>query len=249
MSRPALAAAGIFAVLALAIWQIPGMKFTAWLCAGAAGVCLLWAVLCRWAQTSRRGKVCKAVFLACLCAGAVGFAAIEAVLIFQGEQDHLDDPADAVIVLGAGVNGTVPSLALSTRIDAAEEYLSRHPQTPAVLSGGQGPGEEITEARAMYDALTARGIDGGRLMLEERSTSTAENFAYSAALLREEGFDTENGTFAVVTNDFHCVRAQLLARRTGLNAFCVPAELPLAGLGANYYVREAFAMVKTVLFD
>ena len=113
MSRSALAAAGIFAVLALAIWQIPGMKFTAWLCAGAAGVCLLWAVLCRWAQTSRRGKACKAVFLACLCAGAVGFAAIEAVLIFQGEQDHLDDPADAVIVLGAGVNGTVPSLICS----------------------------------------------------------------------------------------------------------------------------------------
>ena len=82
-----------------------------------------------------------------------------------------------------------------------------------------------------------------------RSTSTAENFAYSTALLRAEGFDTENGTFAVVTNDFHCVRARLLARRTGLNAFCVPAELPLAGLGANYYVREAFAMVKTVLFD
>ena len=249
MNRPALAAAGTFAVFACAVWQIPGMKFTAWLCAGTAGAFLVWAGLCRWAQIDKKGKVCKAVFLAFFCAGAVGFAAIEAVLIFQGEQNHLDDPADAVIVLGAGVNGTVPSLALSTRIDAAAEYLSRHPQTPAVLSGGQGPGEELTEAQAMYSALTARGIDGGRLLLEERSTSTAENFAFSAALLREAGFDTENGTFAVVTNDFHCVRARLLARRTGLDAFCVPAELPLAGLGANYYVREAFAMVKTVLFD
>jgi hypothetical protein len=29
----------------------------------------------------------------------------------------------------------------------------------------------------------------------------------------------------------------------------VPAELPWWWLTANYYVREAFAVVKTVLFD
>lgn len=247
--RITLAAAAALLVVGCVIWFIPGMRFTAYLSAAAAGGCALWAALCRWAEREKTGKTCKAIFLAMLCVGMAGFAAIEAVLLLQGEQDNLDRPADAVIVLGAGVNGTVPSLALSTRIDAAAEYLLAHPETPAVLSGGQGPGEEITEARAMYDALTARGIDGERLLLEARSTSTAENFAFSIQTLREAGFDTETGTFAVVTNDFHCVRAGLLARRAGLDTFSVAAELPLRGLGANYYVREAFAMVKTVLFD
>lgn len=167
----------------------------------------------------------------------------------QGTADNSDRPSDAVIVLGAGVNGTVPSLALATRIDVAADYLEAHPDVPAILSGGQGPGEDITEARAMYDALTKRGIEPGRLILEERSTSTAENFRYSGELLAESGMDMSESTIAVVTNDFHCFRAGMIARRAGLTVFELPAELPWKWLSVNYYVREAFALVKSVLFD
>ena len=70
-------------------------------------------------------------------------------------------PADAVIVLGAGVNGTEPSLSLRTRLDAALEYLEYWPDIPAVLTGGTGYGEEISEAQCMYDYLTEHGVDAG----------------------------------------------------------------------------------------
>lgn len=42
----------------------------------------------------------------------------------------------------------------------------------AVLSGGKGDGENISEAEAMYRYLTGHGIDGDRLIREEESTST-----------------------------------------------------------------------------
>ena len=99
-----------------------------------------------------------------LAALVLGLSAVEVWVIRAGHRDESAQPADAVIVLGAGVNGTTSSVALQTRIDAAERYLKAHPDIPAVLSGGQGPGEDISEARAMYNALTARGIDPERLI-------------------------------------------------------------------------------------
>lgn len=247
--RLPLAASGIFLLAAMGLWFVPGVKFSACLCVGIAGGLALWAVLLRWAEKSRSGKICKEIFLAIISVGLVGFCSIEMLLVSRGTADHSALKADAVIVLGAGVNGTTPSLALSTRIDAAAEYLTTHPDIPAVLSGGQGPGEDITEARAIFTALTERGIDPDRLILEETSTSTAENFRYSKELLKENGVDPANATIAVVTNDFHAFRAHLIARRAGLDVFDIPAKLPWAWLSVNYYTREAFALVKTVLFD
>ena len=102
----------------------------------------------------------------------------------------------------------------------------------------------------MYRALKTGDADwDSRFLLEDRSTSTAENFAYSKALLEEAGVDTENAVIAVVTNDFHLYRARLIAEKEGLQTIGIPAELPWWWLTANYYLRESFAVVKTVLFD
>ena len=50
-------------------------------------------------------------------------------------------------------------------------------------------------------------------------------------------------------NDFHLFRAKLIARREGMQTVGVPAELPWWWLTANYYLREPFALVKTLIFD
>ena len=118
-----------------------------------------------------------------------------------------------------------------------------------MLTGGTGYGEEISEARCMYDWLTARGVDPDRLILEEQAEDTSENFALARPLLEEAGVDPARDAVAVVTNDFHMARAKLLAQRQGYgDALGVPAELPWAHLEINYYLREAFAMVKALVF-
>lgn len=244
---PVLAA--VFCLLGAVLLFLPGVSFSGCLCLGLALVCVLGLLLNRWAEISRAGVWCKRIFLAGLTAVLVVLSAFEIVIVSYGEEDNSALPVDAVIVLGAGVNGETPSAALQTRIEAAAAYLEQHPDVPAVLSGGQGSGEDITEAEAMRRALTAEGIPEDRLLLEEASTSTAENFAFSIELLEERGVDMDKACIAVVTNDFHIFRAQLIARRAGLHTIGVPAELPWRLLTANYYVREAFALVKTLIFD
>lgn len=202
-----------FCLLGLGLQRLPGVGFSGKLSWGLAVVCL--------------------VLLVCL-------SAAEVWVIRTGREDDSAFPADAVIVLGAGVNGTTPSLALQSRIDAAERYLKANPDIPAVLSGGQGSGEDISEARAMYDALTARGIDPARLILEERSANTRQNLQNSLALLP----DDYHKTVAIVTNDFHMGRVRLLLNAAGPGRVVqVPAKLPWWWLSANYYLRESFAVV------
>ena len=102
----------------------------------------------------------------------------------------------------------------------------------------------------MYEYLTERGVAPDRLILEDRATSTAENFAFSAPLLEAAGVDIAQDTVAVVTNDFHIARAEFIAARQGYGDTAgVPAPLPWLHLEINYYLREAFALVKTFLFD
>ena len=96
-------------------------------------------------------------------------------------------------------------------------------------------------ARALLYLRTAE-----RLLLEEQSTSTAENLMYSMRVLENAGLDT-TGIVAIVTNDFHLFRAQLIARDVGMAAIGIPAELPWWWLNANYYVRDFFALGKLLL--
>ena len=227
-----------------------GMRFSGFLLVGLAAVLVLELLLGHWAKASKTGRLCRRIFQTALTLVLVPLICIEIYVINVGSSDPSALPADAVVVLGAGVNGTQPSLSLYTRLTAALDYLEENPDVPVVLTGGLGYGEEITEARCMYDWLTARGVDPARLIMEEQAGNTAENFAFSKELFKERGIDPGLFRVAVVTNDFHIARSRLIAARQGYgHAFGVPAKLPWRHLEVNYYLREAFAMVKTLLFD
>ena len=227
-----------------------GMRFSGFLLVGLAAVLVLELLLGHWAKVSKTGRLCRRIFQTALTLMLVPLICIEIYVINVGSSDPSALPADAVVVLGAGVNGTQPSLSLYTRLTAALDYLEENPDVPVVLTGGLGYGEEITEARCMYDWLTARGVDPARLIMEEQAGNTAENFAFSKELLEEQGIDPAENLVAVVTNDFHIARSRLIAARQGYgHAFGVPAKLPWRHLEVNYYLRESFAMVKTWIFD
>ena len=142
---------------------------------------------------------------------------------------------DALIVLGAAVHGDRVTWVLSNRLDTAYDYAVVHPETILVVSGGQGNGETVTEASAMAGYLTHRGLDPSRILLEDRAESTAENFAFSKAIIDETlGSDASIG---FVTTRFHVFRAGAVARKGGIAA---------RGLGApdvwyialNNFLRE-----------
>lgn len=149
-----------------------------------------------------------------------------------------------VIVLGCRVYGEYASLSLLERLQAAEEYLKAHSEAVCILSGGQGPGEDISEAECMYRYLTEQGISSERLYLEDRSTSTRENMAFSKEIIEEEGFSTK---VAIVTNEYHEYRASIIARDLDLEPASVPASTAL-WLFPAYYVRELYGILYEWVF-
>ncbi|MBQ9923576.1 MAG: YdcF family protein [Clostridia bacterium] len=147
--------------------------------------------------------------------------------------DHGD--YDALIVLGAAVHGDRVTWVLSNRLDAAYDYAAAHPETVLVVSGGQGDGESVTEASAMAGYLTRRGLDPSRILLEDRAESTAENFAFSKAIIDETlGPDASIG---FVTTRFHVFRAGAVARKGGIAARGLGAP-DVWYIAVNNFLRE-----------
>lgn len=184
--------------------------------------------------------VIRTVFTVILCLCILLFIAIEIPIIKNARTDAEDD-TEYLIVLGAGVKGTVPSLSLQNRMDGAYKWLRDHPDVTVILSGGRGPGEDITEAAAMYENFTKRGFPAERLFLEESSTSTAENLANSLEIIKSLG-GSENSRIAVCTSEYHLFRAKLLAKDEGINIKGVSARTTMPTLMINYFIREAFGV-------
>lgn len=178
--------------------------------------------------------------------GLVSFIWIES-LIFGGRDGNPIDDADILVVLGAGLNGRQPSQVLKARLDVTYDYMTVHPDAVAVLTGSQGSNEEVTEASAMADYLTGRGIDRDRLYLEEEAHNTAQNVKFSVALMEELGLE---GKVMVVSSDFHLYRAERIFERFGIDAHSLPAPTPQVGLvPLNCYVREYCSIVVMGLKD
>ena len=191
----------------------------------------------RFPKTS---KVLRAILWACVC--AVLPAAIGTGIWIGISAGGADNPkADFVIVLGAGVTGNQPSRSLSERLKATQAYLETYPDAIAVLSGGQGDGENLSEAQCMYEWLTERGVAPERLRMEDKATTTEENIRYSLELIERE-FGTRPETAAVVSSSYHLARASLLAKAEGLQMLGVPAATAHPLYYAQMFLREIVAV-------
>ncbi|WP_160140840.1 YdcF family protein [Bacillus sp. SLBN-3] len=177
---------------------------------------------------------------------AVTFAGVQVYILKEAYNDtgNLSDDYDAVLILGAGLKGEEPSKTLLSRLVTGEEILKIREDLPVLVSGGQGPGESITEAMAMGRHLVAHGIDENRIIYEDASTNTYENMLYSRRILEDRGL--KEGKVLIVTNDFHLARSKILARNVGLDPSGYAAPTPWF-VRVNYYIREYFAMVKTFM--
>lgn len=158
------------------------------------------------------------------------------IRIYQYSHQKIPKGLDYVIVLGAKVKPMGPSLSLQNRIDAAVKYLKKNPQTIVIATGGQGNDEHISEALAIKKDLINQGIDESRIVLEDKSTSTMENFIYSMGKV-----DLTNKKIAIVTNDFHIFRSVKMARKLGLDCVGISSPTPRIAI-LKSYLREYFAI-------
>lgn len=234
--------AGAFFILGLALILFAcGTRFSGGLC-----LCFsLFLALCRGLHLLTRSHRTVGLILQLLLALSVVAGLIAAGItlgkICAASKGDTSRGCKYVVVLGAGVNGTVPSVSLQDRLNAACDYLIAYPDSICIVSGGQGPYEDITEASCMYRELTAMGIDENRIWMEDKATSTKENLIFSLDLI-ESRTGQRPGEIGLVSSEYHLYRAGLMAMSLGVEAHGIPANTGWLVLRINYFLREIAAV-------
>lgn len=144
---------------------------------------------------------------------------------------------DYIIVLGCAIrkDGT-PTPLLRGRLDRALAFAGAQQAETGklpifVLSGGKGADECISEAECMRRYLLTQGVPAEQMLLEDRSTDTGENMAFSKQLILDRirpgqepprGYwptlDAPEARIAFSTTNYHVFRSGLKARRVKLRA-------------------------------
>ena len=141
---------------------------------------------------------------------------------------------DYVVVLGAGLIGKKVTPLLAARINRGIEVYRRNPGSKIIMSGGQGPDEEIPEAVAMAKYAEEKGVPKKDIIVEDKSKTTRENLIFSHRLIKSDS------RFAIVTNSYHVYRALVLAKRLGLQCIGYGAKTKWY-FTLNAFVREFIA--------
>lgn len=183
------------------------------------------------------------IFVVAVLVVLLGFGSFLAI---YGGRDNADYSEKTVIVLGCGIRGERVSVGLAKRLNKAAEYHKNNPEAIIIVSGGQGPQEDISEALAMKRYLVDKGVDEDKIIMEDRSTSTITNFRYSKAIMEDMGLDTDSVVF--VTNAYHVYRAASYAKAEGLTVNHLGTDIIWYTVPMNY-MREMLAVIKMWILD
>ena len=181
-----------------------------------------------------------AIFAFSALAGA--FALCEA----KAKDGNLDCEPDFLLILGCRVKGSEPEETLRLRAQTAAEFLKAHKNTIAICCGGIVHDDQtVSEAAAIEKILTENGVEKERIILEDKSQTTFENFLNAKAIIDSLGLEKEP-IIAFLSSEFHLLRASFIAKLCGVKVKSVPAPSPKELRGKNY-VREG--LVFPLLFQ
>lgn len=228
---------GLFALAALVGTLASGIN------AGTAITCFVSAALLLFAFFYEKLHLALRISVLALLIFSILFAAF---LPLYGTLETADGNEDAIIVLGAGLNGETPSRALRFRLDAAYDYAVKNQNAIIVVSGGQGKKETIPESTAMKRYLVQKGIAEERIIEEDKSTSTKENLLFSKAIL-DDLLGSDYRT-VIVTNDFHALRAESLAKESGFSEVTHTTGRTPLSIFVPCTLRECLAVIYYFVF-
>lgn len=102
----------------------------------------------------------------------------------------------------------------------------------------------------MSKYLQENGVSKDRIIVEDESKNTFENFKYSKVKIEEHSKKPlEHIDVKIVTTDSHSFRSSIIAKKNGYENITSFSSSTVWYLIPITYTREAFAIVKTVLFD
>lgn len=148
----------------------------------------------------------------------------------KGEKDY-------ILILGHALTNNEATDVLKMRCAKAAEYLTEHKNTVAIACGGiTGKNQTKSEAEVIKELLIKNGIEEDRIILEDKSTTTAENFYNARKFISK----SENATVALLSSDYHLLRAKALAKKCGIEAETIAAPTP-GSVRMRCFAKEFFA--------
>ena len=213
--------------VALKAHHLKGFRYQLVLCA----VLLLFALDLRFGLFTRwKSGLLKGIGRV-LRAGVALFSAV--ILFFCGKVAagsviSTAGRADYAIVPGLALEIGEPAPDLLARLETARKYREQYPEAILVLTGGNAEEPGRTEAAVMRDLLTAQGVPESRLILEDRSEITAENFRNIAGLV------STDEPVVLISSNYHMDRAVRNAGKAGFTRVMrLPAPSGFFAYGAN----------------
>ena len=178
--------------------------------------------------------------VAALMAAVVLYLAVTLFQVWRAARNDQARPAEAIVVFGTAQYNGVPSPVLAARLDHAIELYRKQLAPVIVVTGGNQPGDQFTEATASANYLIKRGVPDDDVLREVSGTSSWQSLAAAASFLEDRSIDD----VLLVSDPFHSLRIRAMASELGLEGRSSPTRTsPIRGMSeARYMARETLAV-------
>jgi uncharacterized SAM-binding protein YcdF (DUF218 family) len=192
-----------------------------------------------------RRKVAAAVVVT--IALAFAWAAVVVAVALAAARDQATG-ADAIVVLGAAQYNGRPSPVFRARLDHAAALYQRGLGPVVLVTGGVGAGDTVSESEVGRGYLLKAGLPENAVAALPAGSSTSSSLDGVARWFNGR----ENRRVLLVSDGFHMLRLEIIARRLGLIPFTSPAPgSPIRSnprRNAGYFLAEGFKVPVTWLF-
>jgi len=187
------------------------------------------------------------ILLAVVLIGLV-WAAVVVTVAIQAAHDEATG-ADAIVVLGAAQYNGRPSPVFRARLDHAAALYQRGLAPTVLVTGGVGVRDSLNEANVGRDYLVRLGIPDNVVLPLVGGDDT-----FTSIEQVKRWFDGRDSRRVLLVSDgFHMLRLQIIARRLGLTPYTSPAAgSPIHAnvrRNAGYLFAEGFKVPFTWLFQ
>ena len=175
-----------------------------------------------------------------LVAAVALYLVVTFVQVWRAANDDQARPAEAIVVFGTAQYNGIPSPVLAARLDHAIELYRRDLAPVIVVTGGNQPGDQFTEATASANYLMQRGVPDDDVLREVSGTSSWQSLASVANFLEDRSIRE----VLLVSDPFHSFRIRAMASELGLDGHASPTKTsPIRGMSeARYMARETVAV-------
>ncbi|MGH7552971.1 MAG: YdcF family protein [Longimicrobiales bacterium] len=170
----------------------------------------------------------------------IWLASLASVLV-AGSRPVLRE-ADAIIVLGAAQYNGRPSPVFQARLDHALELYRKGYAPLLIVTGGVGVGDTISEGEVGRKYVVQRDVPASAILVDRQGMTSSESVSAAAALMRERDLHTA----LIVSDSYHMLRLQLLARRAGIETYRAPT--PSSPIDRSQEMRRRYVLRESVLF-